>query len=230
MVDVTYLERPVYEFSQVDSLLGLGSGTSRRWIDGYERRGKSYPPVVRETSTGAELVTWGEFVEVRLLAGYRDSGVPMLRMRPVVEGLRQHLGVRYPLATARPYLDESRELVYDLQEEAQLEDSMRLVVEAGSGHLVFSTQMRTVERSTDFGPDVTASSVALRITPLGPSRAVVLDPDYKSGTPVVRSVPTDILAELVRVGEPIEWVAQQYELRVEQVLDAVEFERRQQAA
>lgn len=228
---ITYLERPVYEFGQVDSLLGLGHGTARRWIDGYERRGKSYDPVVRETPTGNDLVTWGEFVETRLLASYRDSGVPMLRMRPIVEGLRTEFGVRYPLATLRPYVDETRKLVYELQEQEGLEDSMRLVVEAASGHLVFSTQVRQFERTTEFGLDEgNGPSIAMRIKPLGRARAVALDPERRSGQPVVRSVPTEVLAELVRAREPIEWVAEQYELSVEHVLDALEYERRQVSA
>lgn len=228
---ITYLERPVYELGQVDALLGLGHGTARRWVDGYERRGQSFEPVVRETSTGNDLVTWGEFVETRLLASYRDSGVPMLRMRPIVEGLREQFGVRNPLATLRTYVDESRQLVYELQEQEGLEDSMRLVVEAASGHLVFSTQMRQFERTMEFGPDDgNGLSITVRIKPPGRARALTLDPERRSGQPVARSVPTDVLVELVRAHEPIEWVAEQYELSVEQVLDALEYERRLVAA
>jgi hypothetical protein len=44
-----------------------------------------YPPVVRIEPTGQEIVTWGEFTETRLLAVFRDAGVPMQRMRPAVE-------------------------------------------------------------------------------------------------------------------------------------------------
>jgi len=78
LASLTYLERPVYGFSHVDDLLGLKGGTARRWIDGYERRGKEHPPIVRETRTDNELVTWGEFVETGLLARYRDAGVSIL--------------------------------------------------------------------------------------------------------------------------------------------------------
>ena len=81
---VDLLNRPTYGLAQVDRLLGLPGGTARRWIDGYERAGKRYPPVVRESSTGDEIATWGEFVETRLLSEYRDAGVPLLRMRPAV--------------------------------------------------------------------------------------------------------------------------------------------------
>lgn len=106
----------------------------------------------------------------------------------------------------------------------------RVVVEASSGHRC-STQVRQFERTTEFGTDVAdGSESAVRIRPLGRARAVTLDPERRSGQPVVRSVPTEVLAELVRAHEPIEWVAEQYELSVEHVLDALEYERRQVSA
>lgn len=90
---VDLLSRPTYGLAQIDSLLGLQAGTARRWIDGYRRGGKLYDPVVRERGTGEEVATWGEFIETRLLAEYRDAGVPMIRMRPAVEALREELKV-----------------------------------------------------------------------------------------------------------------------------------------
>lgn len=226
---MTYLDRPVYGFAQVDELLGLKSGTAKRWIDGYERRGREYAPVVRERRLDNELVTWGEFVETRLLAAYRDAGVAMLRMRPVVEGLRQRFQVRYPLATVRPYLDAELRLVYEVQEQAGLEDSMRLVVEAGSGQYVLAPDVRRF-RSTAVFEDRDGDNVVARLRPLGAKRQVVIDPVRRFGSPVVRSTPTEVLAELVRAGEPVEYVAEQYELTIEQVLDALEYERQQQTA
>jgi len=87
--------------------------------------------------------------------------------------------------------------------------------------------VKQFESTTDFGaPDVGDDAVALRVHPLGRGRAVALDPRRKSGQPVVFSVPTDVLAELVRAGDPVEWVAQQYELTLDQMLDALEYERR----
>jgi uncharacterized protein (DUF433 family) len=225
---LTYLERPVYGMTEVDALLSLSSGTARRWIDGYERRGRHYDPVVRQETTCSDLVTWGEFVETRLLAQYRDAGVPMLHMRPVVEGLRQRLRVRYPLATVRPYIDEELRIVYEVQQEVGLEESMRLVVEAGTGQYVLAPPARSFKHTVEF-EDVDDLSIVTRIRPLGLKREVVIDPDRRSGAPVVRAVPTDVLAELIRAGEPIEWVARQYELSLDQVLDAWEYERSQAA-
>lgn len=43
--------------SRVDQLLALNAGTAPRWIDGYTRGGRAYPPVIRSRRTGDELVT-----------------------------------------------------------------------------------------------------------------------------------------------------------------------------
>lgn len=228
MANISYLERSVFGMSEVDALLGLSTGTSRRWIDGYERDARHYEPVVREKTTGADLVTWGEFVETWLLAQYRDARVPMLRMRPVVEGLRQRLQVRYPLATVRPYVDEELRVVYEVQQETELEESMRIVVEAGTGRYVLAPPARSFKHTVEF-EDVDNLSVVARIRPLGLKREVVIDPNRRSGAPVVRAVPTDVLAELIRAGEQVEWVAKQYDLSLDQVLDAWEYERAQAA-
>src|SRR4051812_16975578 len=126
---VDLLSRPVYGLGQVDRILGLRGGTARRWIDGYSRSGKQYPPVVRDEPTGDDIVTWGEFVETRLLAEYRDAGVPMANMRPAVDALRSELQTPYPLASARTWLDvQGRELVRNVQEEVGLPRPLSLVI------------------------------------------------------------------------------------------------------
>jgi hypothetical protein len=62
------LDWPLYEMSQVDDLIRLPNGTARRWIEGYTRGSRFYPPVIADHPLGTELVTWGEFVEVQLMA------------------------------------------------------------------------------------------------------------------------------------------------------------------
>ncbi len=46
------LARPVYNYAEVDRLLRLTPGTAQRWIDGDERAGRVYEPVVRQERTG----------------------------------------------------------------------------------------------------------------------------------------------------------------------------------
>lgn len=105
---------------------------------------------------------------------------------------------------------------------------MRLVVEAASGQYVLAADARRFRRIAEFESiDSETGPVVARLRPLGERRQVVIDPTRRFGNPVVRYTPTDVLAELVRAGEPIEWVAQQYDLTLDQVLDALEYERQQ---
>ncbi len=97
------LDRPVYGYAEVDRLLRLTPGTTKGWVNGYERGGKWYDPVIREQRTDSPWVSWGEFVETRLLAEFRPT-IPMLRLRPAVQRLREYFGRQNPLAYAAPFL------------------------------------------------------------------------------------------------------------------------------
>ena len=96
---LTLLDRRIYVMTDVDLFLGLASGTARRWIDGYQRAGRTYPPVIRPERTDDESVSWGEFVETRLLANYRAKGLSLQRLRPAVQQLRVEFRspIRWPL-------------------------------------------------------------------------------------------------------------------------------------
>lgn len=221
---IDLLERPLYDVRQVDPLLGLRGGTARRWIDGYTRGGRSYPPVIREHTTGSEIATWGEFVETRLLAQYRDAGVPMLRLRPAVDALRDELNTPYPLASARTWLGVAgRDLVKEVQDQVGLDRSLALVV-VRTGQLVeWATPAEEFRRSVDWtGEDDDAQPARLR--PIADIEDVVIDPLRGFGEPVVRGVRTEVIAELVRAGDSTDTIAELYELPRSQVDAAVRYE------
>ncbi|MBV9162638.1 MAG: hypothetical protein JO281_14055 [Pseudonocardiales bacterium] len=125
---VSLLNHRVYGLSDVDRLLALPPGTARRWIDGYDRGGVHYPPVIRVERTRDEELTWGEFVETRLLAEFRARGASLHRLRTTAVRLREEFG-DYPLAHARPFLDsDGRELVRHVQREVGITGHEMLVV------------------------------------------------------------------------------------------------------
>jgi uncharacterized protein (DUF433 family) len=218
METIDLLSRRLYSFGQVDSLLWLKSGTAQRWIDGYSRGGHSYPPVVRVETTGDEVVTWGEFVETRYLAYYRNAGVPILRLRPAIERLRIEFNTLYPLATAKPFV-AGKELVHRIEDEIGLAGALRLVV-SRSGQLLLNPHAEEFLDSVEFGAD----DVVARIRPLGKNTRVVMDPLRKFGAPVVRAVSTEVIAESIRAGDSREMIADLYELEAEDVDEAIRYE------
>lgn len=230
---VDLLGRRVYSFPQIDNILGLHQGTSSRWIDGYSRAGREYQPVVRQARTGDDVATWGEFVECRLLAEYRDAGVSIQRMRPAVERLRQVTGAPYPLASARLWLgSDGRELVAKVQEDVGLDRALSLVV-VRTGQSAFDWSAR----ANNFAGSVRWSSETVEghVTQLSLGRNnpdVVVDPLRGYGDPVVRgrNVATSILSALVQAGEPIESIAESYSLEVRQVEAALRYELSRRAS
>jgi hypothetical protein len=72
------LDRPVYGVSEAAGLLGLRADRGQAWLDGYERQGALYAPVIRVEPTGQDVVSWGEFVELGYLREYRrkENGIP----------------------------------------------------------------------------------------------------------------------------------------------------------
>jgi uncharacterized protein (DUF433 family) len=226
------LERPTYAMRDIDLLLRLPYGTARRWIDGYRVQGRTYAPVVRIEATGEEVVTWGEFVEARLLAEYRRGGALMINMRRSVERLRQELGAKYPLAHAHTWIQpEGRELVRRIQLDAQIPSSYLLVV-ARNDQLVLSHQAETFVESVDFSTGLTEDPVVERVFPRPDLKDVVFDPQRKSGLPVIfgRGIPTAIIAEQVRAGDSVASIAEAYELTRTQVESAIRYELLQVAS
>ncbi|ORW08427.1 hypothetical protein AWC15_18760 [Mycobacterium lacus] len=222
--------RPVYGFGQVDHILGLKAGTSVRWIDGYRRAGRDYPPVIRPERTGEEIVTWGEFVEARLLAEYRDAGVPLIRMRPAVEKLREELNTRYPLTSAKTWVDVAgRELVRKVQDAVGLDRRLLIVVRNDQQMLDWSAPAQEFAGSLEWEDVGRGRAKRQEVTSLRPDpaiRDVVVNPLQRFGEPSTRGVPTEVIRELYVAGDPIEMIAELYQLPRELVEAAVRYELR----
>lgn len=220
------LERPTYAMRDVDRLLRLSRGTAQRWIDGYTRGRRAYEPVVRLEATGSDVVTWGDFVETRLLAEYRLSGAAMANMRRSVVRLREELQIKYPLALARTWVrQEGRELVRAAQSDADVDATYQLVV-VRNDQLVLAHQVSRFVESVDFSPTTRGDAVVERIFPEPDLRGVTFDPTRKSGFPVItgRGIPTEVIAEQVRAGDSLASIAGSYDLSPGEVESAVRYE------
>jgi uncharacterized protein (DUF433 family) len=212
------LDRAIYSYSDVDRLVGLRPGTAHRWIDGYRRGGTDYPPVLRPERTGSDVVTWGEMVEARLLAEFRDQRVSVRRLRPAVERLRAEFGP-YPLAHARPLLEaDGQELVRRVQDEVGLEDELMLVV-VRNGQLMLDLPAQRFADAVEY-----TDGIATLIRPVIRTPAVQLDPNLAFGQPSIRGIRTDVLAEDYRAGESRESLAELYDLDLDQIDQALRYE------
>jgi uncharacterized protein (DUF433 family) len=222
---VSLLDRPVYTYPQVDRVLRLTKGTTTRWLNGYRREGVSYAPILRTEPTTTRWVTWGEFVEARLFAGYRDvDRIPVPQLRRVVEVLRDRFDRTYPLANAAPYVRASgRRMLWKAQEEAGLPG---MFGEEVTGQLLLAPWVEQFVASAQFDEEHEGDVAAIRPDPDFP--VVRLDPYLRGGEPVMdgHSVRVSTIAGLVRAGEHPADVAEWYDLAVDDVRQAVNYDRR----
>jgi uncharacterized protein (DUF433 family) len=219
-VVVELLDRPLYGVGQAAALLGVRSpATLRRWLDGYTRDGRLYRPVIRAEPTGDDVLTWGEFVEARYLAGLRADGASLQLLRQVVDALRAEYG-QYPLANARPFMD-GRDVVRRVQERLGVPRRLQLVV-VRNGQTKLSPVAQDFVDHVEYAQD----DLAAALRPAGPRSPVVIDPTRGFGMPSIegRNIRTEILAELSVAGESNEAIADAYDLTTDQVEAALRFE------
>jgi len=212
------LERPVYGVAEAAALLGLRTDRTRAWLDGYQRHGVPYGPVIRPESTGDDVVTWGEFVELGYLREYRRKGVPLQRLRPVIDELREAFQTLYPLATAKPYVAD-KELVFAVQEKNNLPAPIAIVIRSGQLILLAEDASRFFKK-VEFDP----TGDIRRIRPAGPASPVVIDPLVRFGRPAVDGIATERLWELFDAGEALDDISLGYDISLELVRAAVAYE------
>lgn len=207
--DSPLVERLLYTYWDVDRILGLGSNTARRWINGYERRGVEYPPVVRGEALDTARVKWGEFIEVYYLSRFRRSGIPLQKLRSILQAVRERTGVHYLFADDKVlYADpDELEVIYELQEREGL--STFLVRRTGQLKFELDPEARQrLERITY------EEGVARALKPRLDLDHIVVHGERFFGKPKVEGtgVSPDAVARLVWSGTPIETVSEMYDL------------------
>ena len=128
MTTISVLNREMFSEAETARLLQVSQSTLNYWLEGGERRGKTYRPVIRMEPRGERApVTWAEFVEAGLLRAYRRH-VPMAELRAFIDRLRNEYDIPYPLADRRPFVAD-RQLLHDAQNAANLGAEFCLVAE-----------------------------------------------------------------------------------------------------
>jgi hypothetical protein len=154
MIDTTVLDREMYTEAEGARLLHVAQGTLHYWLEGGleggQRRGKVYRPIIRVEPRGSRSVTWAEFVEAALIREYRRTmNVPMGELRAFIDLLREQYGIPYPLADRRPFV-MVRELVMQAQDAAGLGPEFCLVA-AVRGQLILTPPSQSFRGKSRLG-------------------------------------------------------------------------------
>lgn len=217
---VSVLDREMFTEAEAARLLTVPQATLNYWLEGGERRGKVYRPIIRVEPRGdRDVVTWAEFIEAGLLRQYRRKhGVPMAELRAFIDLVRQQYEVPYPLAHHLPYIS-GRELLVEAQDEAGLDADFCLVAMVRGQYLLTPAAESFVERVT------WDDDIAIEWRPHDdPHSPVRMNPEVRFGRPAVAGISTEALWEHEQAGESTEDVAEEFGLPLESVRWAVAYE------
>jgi uncharacterized protein (DUF433 family) len=220
------LGRGVYTGRQAARLSKLRTERINRWLRGYSYTTgsgtkSSSPPIFAADRPidGPLALSFLDLVEILFVRAFLDLGVTMPTIRcAAVEGARI-FQVKHPFCLKR-FETDGRDIFANVAKDIGDEAIVNLV----SSQTVFPRVIRPLFKQIEY--DV-VSEMAAVWWPCGRDVPIVLDPTRAFGTPIVekRGVPTHVLAGPVEAGDSPELVARWFEVPVEDVRAAVEFER-----
>ena len=212
--------RPMYSYAEADRIAGVSRGTSKRWVRGYSYRSNgarvSAVPVTKGVmQPGEPGVSFFELIEVAAIGRLKEIGWSLRAIRAAVESCQALLDLQRPLVTER-FKSDGRD--FFVQSEGEL-------IELGIGR-------RKGERAWTEVLDPFLKTVAYegefvrRWWPIGQHRRVIVDPEYGFGLPVVAGsgVRTEIIYEQVQGFMPQQRIAEDFNITLEDVEHAIQFE------
>lgn len=197
-----------------------------RWLNGYRFRvGKDIrhsPPLWQPDFANDDEqtfeVSFRDLIELRFIKAFRDLGLSLPTIRECFARAVEEVKDGRPFST-RKFRTDGKSIFLDITDavcEGELIDLKRR-------QSVFRSVVAPTLQDLEFDADEVA-----RWYPMGPSSSVVVDPSRAFGRPVVKGggIPTEILANAVRVEGSEERVARVYEIAAKRVREALAFETR----
>lgn len=221
---------PLYSLSEAAHYLGVAPSTFATWAKGYVRRPKDRPEIrgaeivttVPGQRRGAPVIPFIGLAEGLVLAAITESGVPLQRIRPALDRLRDEFGLEHVLASKSLYTDGA-EVIYDFAEQAgdtAEAHSARQLVVVRNNQRAFNEIMNRYLKRIAFADDDYAQSIRL---PRYGQAEVIADPRRGFGQPtfVRGGAKVEDALGLFRAGEPLGTVSREFGVPVEQLEDAL---------
>ena len=181
--DALRFQKPLYTVTEAASYVGVPRSTFDTWVRGYLRRPAGRKPVHGDpllTSVPGQGLTipFVGLAEGMVLAAFRETGLPLQRIRPALDRLRAESELEHALASDRLYTDGA-EVFYDYAR-AHGDKQLRLLTVVRSGQRVFHEVIeRYLARITYEG-----GWAARLILPITEEPLIVADPERAFGQPI----------------------------------------------
>lgn len=192
----------------------------RSWVEGYAN--SNAPPIIRRQLPridGKTVLGFLDLVESRFIKHFCDYGLSPQSIRKVASKLRERHSTDHPFATNKRFRTDGKAVFMEVVET----DSERRVLNLMNDNFEMGD---VIERSL-FDAILYAEDLAVRWHPVPSLPRIVLDPKFAFGRPVIEDVwvPTEVLYGAFVAEGGHEAAAYEFEVDVDAVRQAVEFER-----
>ena len=219
------LDKGIYTVPDASRLSRVSSRRIRYWLNGLSSE---------EVSESTEHHLWqGELdpindkvalgfldlQEVRFIDAFLKVGVSWNLLRRAHGIARERYSTEHPFCTRR-FVTDGCQII----EETKAGADGIACEEIVRGQRVFPQVIRPFLRELEFA----GNDQLVRWWPLGLDRAVVLDPRRHFGQPIASrsGIATEILQAAAKAGQTAQEIAEWYELDIQSVRDAIEFEQK----
>lgn len=208
----------------LDHARSVSRSTVSRWLFGYEHgAGRSEPLwepdyVSTDENEHALEVSFRDLIELRFVKTFRDAGLSLQTIRECFNRAVEAVHDPRPFST-RQFRTDGKTIFLEITDHVREGRLLDLKRRQNVFHRIVQPSLHDLE----FNADVLA-----RWFPLGMSRkSIVLDPARAFGRPIVSGggVPTETIAQAMKVEGSPEKVAKLYELPLAAVRDAITFEQ-----
>lgn len=181
--DVLRFNKPLYTVTEAASYVGVPRSTFDTWVRGYVRQPAGRKPVHGEplltSIRGVGLtIPFVGLAEGMVLAAFRETGLPLQRIRPALDRLRDENEMDHALASERLFTDGA-EILYDYAQ-AHGDKQLRLLTVVRSGQRVFHDVIEQyLKRITYQG-----GWAARLVLPVTEEPVLSIDPELAFGQPL----------------------------------------------
>ncbi len=220
--------RKLYTVAEAARLVGMHPSTLDTWAHGYERHPPGRPAVrqgplitaLDRVAGDSRSIPFIGLVEASVVQAFRQTGLPMQRIRRALEVLTEQGEFGHPLASRQLYSDGA-EVLYDYAKSSD-DKQLGLLTIVNSGQRVFHDVISQYLERISF-EDRWASELILPVTERHLLRVV---PEIEGGAPlfVHGGAPLNAVRARFVAGEPVESIAKDYGVprdEIQEVIDAI---------
>jgi uncharacterized protein (DUF433 family)/DNA-binding transcriptional MerR regulator len=214
------LKSGIYTIPEVAELVGAPAQSVRIWVEGHKN--KQAPLIKNQLGRVGErvAVSFTNLMELRFIARFRAAGVSLKHIRTIMGDVEAQVSHPHPFATKLVFRTDGRKILL----ETAVNNKIKKLVDMKTKNFeMIDVVLNSLKEDVIF--DVHGEATSWRPRPKQAPN-VIVHPSYAFGKPVLRDsrVPTETIAQAVKVEGSADAVSDLYEVPVRQVREAVRFE------